>query len=61
MRKRKREGEEEDVEEIKKRERERERGRERWARDRIDVTFFAPDVCGRAAAASAIVSSQAQL
>ena len=57
MRKRKREGEEEDVEEIKKRERER----ERWARDRIDVTFFAPDVCGRAAAASAIVSSQAQL
>ena len=61
---REREGEEEDAEEIKVREREREKGRE-WGdgqsrEDRIDATFFAPDVCGRAAAA-AILRGQPQL
>ena len=52
MRVRKREGEEEDVEEIKAGER-IEMGRHqagRRAGDRIEATFFAPDVCGRTAA-----------
>ena len=64
MRVRKREGEEEDVEEIKAGER-IEMGRHqagRRAGDRIEATFFAPDVCGRRPAfVSEPAASQPQL
>ena len=69
MRVRKREGEEEDVEEIKAGERRTEGGRIEMGRqagrqqagDRIEATFFAPDVCGRAAFVSERAASQPQL